>query len=122
MRGKKMDYRSPTQIDRRGHRAGTQAPGLSRRPLSQRQHGALGNYDAIDPKGWAWPEKVRAFAQEIIDRMGVKGRAEHFIAELSGGNQQKALIGRWVERKPQVCFSTSRRAASMSARALRSAG
>ena len=37
------------------------------------------------------------------------------ITSLSGGNQQKCIIGRWLLTSRKCCCSTIRRAASMSA-------
>jgi ribose transport system ATP-binding protein len=48
------------------------------------------------------PAKVAAFAAANIKRLGVKGRANQAIRFLSGGNQQKAIIARWIARAPKV--------------------
>jgi ribose transport system ATP-binding protein len=63
---------------------------------------ALGNYDRLAPNGWLMPAKVAAFAAENIKRLGVKGQAHQVIRFLSGGNQQKAIIARWIARSPKV--------------------
>ena len=63
---------------------------------------AIGNRDVIDRKGWSWPDKVVAFANKAIDSIGVRGRASQRVGVLSGGNQQKALIAKWVAREPKV--------------------
>jgi ribose transport system ATP-binding protein len=63
---------------------------------------ALGNYDAVAPGGWVNPKNVRAFAAAAIARLGVKGSPPQLLRFLSGGNQQKVVIARWVERSPKV--------------------
>ncbi len=63
---------------------------------------ALGNMDRLAPGGWLWPARARAFAQALIERMGVKGRPGQLARFLSGGNQQKVVIARWLARTPKV--------------------
>jgi ribose transport system ATP-binding protein len=48
------------------------------------------------------PAKVASFAADAIKRLGVKGQANQVIRFLSGGNQQKAIIARWISRSPKV--------------------
>lgn len=38
----------------------------------------------------------RAAVAELLDRVGLRARPEARIASLSGGNQQKALVARWI--------------------------
>ncbi|MCQ8280066.1 sugar ABC transporter ATP-binding protein [Acetobacteraceae bacterium KSS8] len=63
---------------------------------------ALGNADRIARSGWLTPDTVSRFAQELVQRLGVKGRPEQSARSLSGGNQQKVVIARWVARSPRV--------------------
>jgi ribose transport system ATP-binding protein len=63
---------------------------------------ALGNFDRLAPNGWLMPAKVNSFAMGAIKRLGVKGQANQAIRFLSGGNQQKAIIARWISRSPKV--------------------
>ena len=63
---------------------------------------AYGNFDCLDHRGWVWPDRIRAFADRAIDTMGVRGQAMQPVSSLSGGNQQKALIGKWISRRPKV--------------------
>jgi ribose transport system ATP-binding protein len=63
---------------------------------------ALGNFNTVAPRGWVGPKNVRAFANAAIKRLGVKGAAPQLIRYLSGGNQQKVVIARWVSRSPKV--------------------
>jgi ribose transport system ATP-binding protein len=63
---------------------------------------ALGNFDRLAPNGWLMPAKVASFATGAIKRLGVKGRPNQAMRFLSGGNQQKAIIARWISRSPKV--------------------
>ena len=47
--------------------------------------------------------KERAITQEFIDKMNTKTPShEQTVANLSGGNQQKVMIGRWLATKPRI--------------------
>jgi ribose transport system ATP-binding protein len=63
---------------------------------------ALGNFDLLAANGWLLPSKINSFAATAIKRLRVKGQASQLIRFLSGGNQQKAVIARWISRSPKV--------------------
>ncbi|AZO71032.1 MULTISPECIES: sugar ABC transporter ATP-binding protein [unclassified Mesorhizobium] len=63
---------------------------------------AIGNFDHVAPKGWVFPRAVQRFAEAGISRLGVKGRPNQAVGKLSGGNQQKVIIAKWVSRPPRV--------------------
>ncbi|RWG88531.1 MAG: sugar ABC transporter ATP-binding protein [Mesorhizobium sp.] len=63
---------------------------------------AIGNFDHVAPKGWVFPKAVQKFAEAGISRLGVKGRPNQAVSKLSGGNQQKVIIAKWVSRPPKV--------------------
>ncbi|MDB6181818.1 sugar ABC transporter ATP-binding protein [Paracoccus fistulariae] len=60
------------------------------------------NLDKISNGGWVTANRVRDFANENIAKFGVKGRARQAASELSGGNQQKVVIAKWLSRNPRV--------------------
>ncbi|MDQ0474468.1 sugar ABC transporter ATP-binding protein [Labrys wisconsinensis] len=62
----------------------------------------LPNLDTVAPDGWVRPARVLAFAREGIRKLGVKGVPDQAIRNLSGGNQQKAIIAKWIARSPKV--------------------
>ena len=64
---------------------------------------ALGNMPAVSRHGVMRPAAEQALAQRQIDAMRIRCNGAHqAVVELSGGNQQKVVIGRWLERDCQV--------------------
>jgi ribose transport system ATP-binding protein len=63
---------------------------------------ALGNFDLLMRGGWIAPAEVRNFAANGIQKLGVKGQPGQPVRSLSGGNQQKVVIARWISRTPKV--------------------
>ncbi|MBP2238838.1 ribose transport system ATP-binding protein [Sinorhizobium kostiense] len=60
------------------------------------------NLGEIAPSGWLSSRRIQQFAEGYIRRFGVKGRGGQNAGELSGGNQQKVVLAKWLARKPQV--------------------
>ena len=69
---------------------------------SNSQNISIANFDVFLKSGWVSPEKIKNFSQKGIELMGVKGSVDQNANELSGGNQQKLLISKWISRKPKV--------------------
>lgn len=64
---------------------------------------ALGNMPTVSRHGLMRPVAEQALAQRQIDAMRIRCNGAHqAVGELSGGNQQKVVIGRWLERDCQV--------------------
>lgn len=60
---------------------------------------ALGNLPAISRAGVVDSRAERELAQRQIGAMRIRSAGpEQVVGELSGGNQQKVVIGRWLER------------------------
>jgi ribose transport system ATP-binding protein len=60
------------------------------------------NFDRISRNGWLTPARAVVFAGELMQRLNVNGRATQSVGSLSGGNQQKVLIAKWLARHPKV--------------------
>ena len=64
---------------------------------------AYTNMDAISRAGWVRKQWVREFADHQIAQFGVKGLGRQNADEMSGGNQQKVVIAKWLaQENPQV--------------------
>ena len=63
---------------------------------------AYSNFEQVAPRGWLKPARAIAFADGLIRRLGIKGGAAQSAGSLSGGNQQKVVIAKWIARRPRV--------------------
>lgn len=63
---------------------------------------AYNNFDQLAPKGWLEPSRTQHFAERFIEQIGIKGRHNHLAGSLSGGNQQKVVIAKWLARDPKI--------------------
>ena len=55
--------------------------------------------------GWLDWRRERVGAQELLQTYGVQPpNCDAPMISFSGGNQQKAIIGRWLHRQPRVCI------------------
>jgi len=71
--------------------------------MTIRENFALATLDRDSRFGWIRPRSSRRRLRSYIDRLGiVLGSAEHPITTLSGGNQQKVIIARWLAFGPRV--------------------
>lgn len=56
-------------------------------------------------RGWLKPLSEKALAQKLISGFSVKtASAEADLGSMSGGNQQKAILARWLSLEPTVCL------------------
>ncbi len=60
------------------------------------------NLDTVARGGIITAGRLQDFADGYIQKFGVKGRGRQNAGELSGGNQQKVVLAKWLARKPQV--------------------
>ena len=60
------------------------------------------NRAAVSRGGFVTDGAVVRFADAQVRRFGVKGRPQQRADEMSGGNQQKVVLAKWLARDPQV--------------------
>lgn len=63
---------------------------------SVRENLAVARYTAPSRWGWINADRERRQVTETIDRLSIDTRAQDQVRRLSGGNQQKVAIGRWL--------------------------
>ncbi|EPH0094658.1 sugar ABC transporter ATP-binding protein [Pluralibacter gergoviae] len=72
-------------------------------PHSVGNNTSLGNGEKISRFAWLNAGRERALAQQYIARLGIRtAGSEREVGSLSGGNQQKVLISRWLARSCDV--------------------
>lgn len=88
--------------------------GMSMVPESRKEQGlvlindvgfniALANVDRLKGRMFLSCKKRHALACQYIERMHIKTRSEaQAVFELSGGNQQKVLLGKWLANQPKI--------------------
>jgi ribose transport system ATP-binding protein len=54
------------------------------------------------PLGLADADEAEVIALARIRELGIRGRADSPVATLSGGNQQKVVLGKWLHRPPRL--------------------
>jgi rhamnose transport system ATP-binding protein len=72
-------------------------------PMSLEENAALSVLPRISPLGWVRDKLARTMTEGWIQKLSVRCRdAEQPIRELSGGNQQKIVLAKWLETNPQI--------------------
>jgi ribose transport system ATP-binding protein len=71
--------------------------------LSVRENLTLAALPALTRAGVVSRVRQRALVERFMQRLGIKARsADQRVRELSGGNQQKVLIARWLATSPKL--------------------
>jgi len=72
-------------------------------PFSVAANIALPNLATLAPRGWCRSADEVQLARQWIDRLSIKASGpEQPVHHLSGGNQQKVVIAKWLARRPGV--------------------
>jgi ABC-type sugar transport system ATPase subunit len=57
----------------------------------------------LTPRGWLRPRRLGALAEEVVrDAQVTPPRVDLTTAALSGGNQQKLVLGKWLPERPRL--------------------
>jgi rhamnose transport system ATP-binding protein len=90
------------------------ASGIAYLPEDRRRHGVvldlpvsanltLAALSTVSRHGWLDDKAERAEATRLVEALGVKTASlDTPVRQLSGGNQQKVALGRWLVRAPDV--------------------
>jgi rhamnose transport system ATP-binding protein len=72
-------------------------------PFSIGANIALPNLAALAPRGWYTSRREVDLARQWIGALGIKAEGPaQAVQSLSGGNQQKVVLAKWLARKPAV--------------------
>jgi ribose transport system ATP-binding protein len=72
-------------------------------PMSIAQNTSLPDIQNYTPRGWLNRGRERVVAKQELDRMRIKApNIEVKTVNLSGGNQQKVVLGKWLAMKPTI--------------------
>jgi ribose transport system ATP-binding protein len=63
---------------------------------------ALPSLEDLARGGIIRPSALRRLAERLSARLGIRGRPRQPARTLSGGNQQKAVLAKWLPREPRV--------------------
>jgi ribose transport system ATP-binding protein len=72
-------------------------------PLSVRENLALPNLEKVSAMGVLKPKDEQALSDSLIKQLLIKtAGGEQVVGSLSGGNQQKVVIGKWLATQPKL--------------------
>lgn len=71
--------------------------------MSIRDNVTVTHLDALSKRGFLLRNRARELASTVMRDLRVKAKDDdQLVGSLSGGNQQKVMIGKWISRNPRV--------------------
>ncbi len=71
--------------------------------MSVEENASMASLDRVSRFGFVQRHKQRASVREYVDDLSIRlARYEQKVLDLSGGNQQKVVIARWLALKPKI--------------------
>jgi ABC-type sugar transport system ATPase subunit len=71
--------------------------------FSVMMNATLAPIDRVSNRGWLDFPAMRVLTQDMVDKLDVKTSSiDEHVGALSGGNQQKIVIGNWLNTQPRV--------------------
>ncbi len=104
VRGAEVAFRSPAEAMRHGlgFVPEERAQGAFSL-LSVRENLSVASPELISRHGWLRPALERPLARRMVETLRVRTASiEEPLARLSGGNQQKVIVGRWLARETPI--------------------
>jgi ABC-type sugar transport system ATPase subunit len=72
-------------------------------PLSVRANTTLADLAPVAPRGWLSPARERAAFEHERERLSIRASSpDQGTWQLSGGNQQKVVLAKWLRTNPRV--------------------
>jgi rhamnose transport system ATP-binding protein len=105
LNGKKVEIRSPRQARDLGIAYVPEDRGLQGlvKPMAIRKNVSMATIDRLSKGIFIRAAEEAKKATDAVKRFGVRCRnIEQAVGELSGGNQQKVVIAKWLETQPQI--------------------
>jgi ribose transport system ATP-binding protein len=102
--GRPARFKSPADGKRAGIGLVPEERGQAAYPLlTIRENVTSASADLISNRGWLRPARERSLAQRMFASLRVKAPdTEELLGRLSGGNQQKVIVGRWLLRESPI--------------------